>query len=843
MILADLLARDKVPVLLVDDTPANLVALEAILPDGDYELVSVTSGPDAVREVSRADFAVVLLDVLMPGMDGFETARQLKAIARGERVIPVIFVTAAECDPSEVLRAYADGAVDYIQKPLQPDVVRAKVAVFAELFRAHRRLRYEKKRAVDDAMALDLAVQARESDLAHRRAAEEQLHASEERYRHLVDAITDYAIFVLDANGHVATWNAGAQKTKGYECEEIVGKHFSIFYTPEDRAADKPAKVLETVLREGRFEEEGWRVRKDGTHFWASVVITALRDQRTELIGFAKVTRDLTRIRAAADSERRLANEQLARAVSEAERRRLLTLLGQVPAAITVLRGPDLVFEFANAKAMETMGDREVMGKPFSAAWPEEEEQLAHSRLLSVYERGEPLAQHEAPAWREVQGKRVQTYWNSVYLPVRDPSGGIEGVMTFDFDVTESVLARQELERVSLANQLAREELEALNRAKDEFLAMISHELRSPLTAISGWASILRKSSLDPKRLERGLEVIERNARAQTRLVSDLLDVSRMISGKLRIHLRKTTVCPLIHDAVDVVRPAADAKGVRLILDLDPEVGSTMADPDRLRQVMWNLLTNAVRFTPRGGQITVRANRTDSGIVVRVQDTGTGIPPDHLPHIFERFTQVDSSTTRAHGGLGLGLAIVRHLVEAHGGVVLAYSDGPGRGSTFTFTMPVRAVALASTEDEIHAEPEAAARSRDTTPKVSLEQVRVLVVDDDVDSLDVLRIVLQGAGAKVTTASSAREALEAGGAFEIIISDIGMPEMDGYTFIRSVRSRADSAHVPAIALTAYARAEDAERAKCAGYQEHLAKPVDEGQLLRAVKTWSHASASA
>jgi PAS domain S-box-containing protein len=832
---------DKVPLLLVDDKHANLLVLEAVLPAADYELVMVQSGGDAIREVSRRDFAVVILDVQMPGMDGFDTATKLKDQMRGKPV-PIIFVTAIDFSRADVLRAYAGGAVDFIQKPLIPEIIRGKVAVFADLYRAHRQLVLEKQRSVENLTALQKAEDARLRDITRRRVAEEQLHVSEARFHHLVDAVTDYAIVLLDLTGHVATWNAGAKRTKGYEWDEIIGKHYSVFYTPEDRAGDKPDRVLETVHREGRFEEESWRVRKDGTRFWADVVITALRDPRGDLIGFAQVTRDLTQRRCAEENERKLAREQFARAAAETERHRLLTLLEQVPAVITLLRGPDFVFEFANPKAVDAMGYGDVLGKPLLVACPEMREQPPFHHLRRVFETGEPFTQHEALAWRDVAGRRVETYWNSVFLPVRDPTGAIEGVMTFEFDVTENVVARHGLEAASKANQRAREELERSNRAKDEFLATMSHELRSPLNAIFGWATILRKSRLDQTKLEHGLEVIERNAKAQTRLVSDLLDVSRIISGKLQLRLSKTELSPLIHDAADVVRPAADAKGLRLLVDLDPDIGANVVDADRLRQVMWNLLINAVRFTPRGGRITVSGDRTASGVVIRVHDTGVGIGPEHLPHIFERFTQVDSSATRTHGGLGLGLAIVRHLVELHGGTVEAQSAGLGQGTTFCFHLPIRAVDTAHDEHPPSGTG-AEATHVDDTPGASLRDIRVLVVDDDFDSLEVLRVVLESAGAKVTTATSAREALEAGEAFEIIISDIGMPEMDGYTFIRRIRSRSSGANVPAIALTAYARAEDAERAMRAGYQEHLAKPVDQRRLLEAVKTWSHASASA
>ncbi len=516
--------------------------------------------------------------------------------------------------------------------------------------------------AIENALALKQAEDAR---VTQRRIALQELQASEERFHLLVNAVSDYAIFMLDATGHVATWNSGARRTKGYDPSEIIGKHFSVFYSAEDCAAGKPEQILETVRREGRFAAESWRVRKDGTRFWADVVITALRDPKGEVTGFAKVTRDLTAKRAAEENERTLVREQMARAASETERRRLLTLLNQVPATVNFLRGPDLVFEFAHPKTLEAMGHRDLLGRPLLVAAPELHQQQNYEHLRRVYQTGEVYQQREVQAWFDIAGHGDETYWDSVYLPVHGASGAVEGVMTFDLDVTESVIARRELERV--------------NRAKDEFLATMSHELRTPLNAISGWATILRKKPLDVSNLDRGLEVIERNARTQTRLVSDLLEVSRVISGKLQLKVRKTELLPLLVGASDVVRPAAEGKGVRLVVDVDPDIGASMTDADRIQQVVWNLLTNAIRFTPPGGSVTIAAERADSGIRIRVQDTGVGIAAEHLPHIFERFRQVDSSTTRAHGGLGLGLAIVRHLVEAHGGSVEAQSEGLGRG--------------------------------------------------------------------------------------------------------------------------------------------------------------------
>ena len=782
----------KVPILLVDDQPANLLSLEAVLASSDYELVSAHTGQEALLEMDRREFGIVLLDVMMPAMDGFATARAMRRLDRAWPT-PIIFVTGIDGAGAHILDAYSGGAVDFVQKPLDPVILRSKVAVFAELYRTRTRLTLS------------------------------QLHQ-------LVDAVTDYAIFMLDATGHIATWNAGAQRNKGYEPREIIGQHFSVFYTPEDRAAGKPEKILETVRREGRVEDESWRVRKDGTRFWANVVITSLRDLSGEITGFAKVTRDLT--------AKRAAEEELH--ASEARFHQLVDAVTDY--AIFMLDATGHVATW-NVGAQRNKGyeQHEIVGQHFSVFYTPEDRAVGKPEKVLETVRREGRIEDES--WR-VRKDGTRFWANVIITPLRDPRGEVAGFAKVTRDLTVKRAAednQRELVREQLAREsaeVARQEMERVNRMKDEFLATMSHELRTPLHAITGWASILRKKPREEIVLERGLEVIERNAKTQTRLVSDLLDVSRIINGKLQLSLEKMEVLPSIVAATDVVRPAAEGKGVRLVVDIDPDLGSMMADADRLQQIVWNLLSNAVRFTPRGGRVTITGDRAASGIKISVRDTGAGISAEHLPHIFERFTQVDSSTTRAHGGLGLGLAIVRHLVDAHGGTVEAHSDGLGHGATFTVFLPIRAVNTLA-----EAESKAEAATDNTRPCPSLDNLRVLVVDDDEDSLEVLRVVLELAGAQVTTVTSARGALDtidADGAFELIISDIGMPEMDGYTFIRCIRSRESGADVPAIALTAYAREVDAAHAMRAGYQEHLVKPVDERRLLRAVKTWSRAS---
>ncbi len=381
----------------------------------------------------------------------------------------------------------------------------------------------------------------------------------------------------------------------------------------------------------------------------------------------------------------------------------------------------------------------------------------------------------------------------------------------------------------------ARRAAEESNRLKDEFLATLSHELRTPLTAILGWANMLRSGRLDEESFHMAIEIIERNARNQQQIVDDILDVSRVITGKLRFDPQPTDLRSIVESSVDAVRPAAAAKNIALRTSFDPRGRPVTGDPSRLQQVVWNLLSNAVKFTPIGGEVHVRLEHTESRVRLMVEDTGLGIRPDFLPFVFDRFRQGDQSTTRAFGGLGLGLAIVRHLVELHGGTVKAASEGEGRGSTFTVELPQ----LEARDEEGGRLDEGAAGVKSAVSGApnfaALEGLHVLVVDDEPDALDLIRVILEQRGASVTTvgtAAAALEAFEAEGA-DVLVCDIGMPGEDGYALIRKVRARMDGGATPAIALTAYAAESDRAQALAAGFQLHVPKPIDPESLVRVI----------
>jgi signal transduction histidine kinase/CheY-like chemotaxis protein len=398
--------------------------------------------------------------------------------------------------------------------------------------------------------------------------------------------------------------------------------------------------------------------------------------------------------------------------------------------------------------------------------------------------------------------------------------------------------AADERARLLDAERLARQQVERVNVMKDEFLATLSHELRTPLNAVLGWSDLLlMETSFDEVKIRRGLQTIARNARAQAQLIDDLLDMNSIVSGKIRLDVQRVDLIPIMEAALDSVRPSADAKQIVIRRTIDPNVGPLFGDPNRLQQIVWNLLTNAVKFTPKGGKVDVIVQRVNSHVEISIHDTGIGISAEFLPSLFERFSQADSSITRRFGGLGLGLSIVKQLVELHGGRVKAHSAGEGQGSTFCVDLPVRAVHIADDQQREHPTTERISEVR--APVVSLAGIKILVIDDEVDARELVCCVLLGAGAEVHDAASADAGVEVVKAKRpnIIISDIGMPQRDGYDFIREVRSLsvADGGRTPAIALTAFARSEDRTRAMLAGYQVHVAKPIEPAELVAAVKS--------
>jgi PAS domain S-box-containing protein len=407
-------------------------------------------------------------------------------------------------------------------------------------------------------------------------------------------------------------------------------------------------------------------------------------------------------------------------------------------------------------------------------------------------------------------------------------------------DITARKQADQELQRseAELARLLERESLaradaEKANRLKDEFLATLSHELRTPLNAVIGWSRMLSSERLDRESSKRALEVIERNAWAQKQMIEDILDVSRVITGKLQLNLSATNLASVIEAALDSVRPAMEAKEIKVGTVIDPGVRMISGDADRLQQVVWNVLSNAANFTPLGGKVEISLNQSATHVLIEVKDSGPGIDPDFLPHVFERFRQADGSTTRTHGGLGIGLAISRHLIELHGGTIAVENSADGQGANFIIRLPLPTGVLPG---EI-LESAAATFAANQSEQLDLDGLHILIVDDESDTLDLIRVELEQQGAQVTSVTNAEEALTAfeNHTFDVLVSDIGMPRMDGYELIRRVRLQEDGKEkrIPAIALTAYARVQDRIQAMIAGFTTHVVKPFEANELVTVV----------
>ncbi len=682
-------SNDVVNILLVDDQPAKLLSYETILSDLGENLIRASSGREALQQLLKHEIAVVLVDVCMPDLDGFELATAIRQHPRFQRTA-IILVSAVRMTDLDRLKGYDCGAVDYVSVPVIPDILRAKVAIFADLYRKNQelqRLNHELELRVSErTAALELSTM--------------QLRENEERLK-----------LAVEGSG-MGTWDEDLQTGKAF----WSFTHFTMLGYPATPSGEASREMMLN------------RVHTD----------------------------DLERV------------------------------VGQIE----------------HAKRQKELYSSE-------------------HRVLRA-DNGEML-------WLSAFGRFLY-----------DGSGRALRFVGVLFDITRRKQA--ELERTDLLarEQAARKAAEEANRIKDEFLATLSHELRTPLNVIFGWTRLLRTGKLDSPTSTQALEVIERNAQLQNQLIAELLDVSRIVSGKLRLEVQSIDLIKLIQEAVDSIGPAVAAKSIDLQLRLEPDVGLICGDPNRLQQVVWNLLSNAVKFSPQLSSVEVSLKGADSTVEIVVSDTGEGIDPNFLPHIFDRFSQADSSTARRHGGLGLGLAIVRHLVELHGGTVAAQSPGVGRGSTFTVRLPRRAVqehfaaeALLRKQNRI----ELAGSSLE--PFESLGSIRVLAVDDDRDACDLLSVVLRKSGAEVRIALSAKEALAVMQQWrpDVLVADIGMPEGDGYSLIRRIRALTpeQGGTIPALALSAYVQSQDRMRALNEGFQIHLTKPLEAGELLRSIRS--------
>jgi PAS domain S-box-containing protein len=661
------------------------------------------------------------------------------------------------------------------------------------------------------------------NDISRRKLAEEKLRQSDDRLRLAVD-ISQTATFEINLLTDAVDTDDIGREIYGFEKDApLTFARVQSHFHPDDRD-DVLRNVSAALAPEGsdEFEVEQRIIRTNGETRWIRVRGRAFFEGANEskrAVRCLGTYIDITE-RKQVEQEREQLLEQL-----ETERSRLAYLFAKAPAFVAVVSGPEHTFEMTNPAYLQLIGHRNVVGKPVRQALPEVEGQGFFEILDDVFRTGEPFIGKELPIeiQREPNSAPEERFVDFVYQPIFEADKSVSGIFAHGVDITEQVEARRQAEFA--------------NRLKDEFLATLSHELRTPLNAILGWSQMLQTHRLGESETKKALMTIERNARAQNQLIDDLLDVSRIITGKLRLDVRAVDLSSVITAAADAARPAAEAKNIRLQTLLDPQAGAISGDPDRLQQVVWNLLSNAVKFTPRDGRVQVRLERVDSHVEIIISDTGKGIEAEFLPHVFDRFRQSDGSMTRRHGGLGLGLAIVRELVELHGGSVSASSAGEEQGSTFTVSVPLLPVRTepAGGVPRVHPAAEEIGVPQECPPELS--GLRVLLVEDEADSRELLNLVLGACGAQITTASSAAESFETikRERFDVVISDIGMPEEDGFSLIGKIRelSNEEGGDVPAIALTAYARAEDRVQALRAGFQMHVAKPVEPGELLAVV----------
>ena len=630
----------------------------------------------------------------------------------------------------------------------------------------------------------------------------------------IVDS-SDDAIIGKTLDGVITSWNSSAVRIFGYTSAEAIGQHITLII-PKERWPEED-DVLARVRAGQRVDHfETVRMAKGGQTVAVSTTVSPIRDPSGRIIGASKIARDIS-----------------GRRQEEITQARLAAIVESSDDAI-VSKTLDGVITSWNTAAERMFGypASEAVGQHITLIIPQER-RSEEDHVIARIRRGERLSHFETVRRRK-DGQLVEV--SLTVSPVRDAHGNVVGASKVARDISERRALEQIRRTLFEREQTARVEAEALNRGKDQFLATLSHELRTPLNSIYGWARMLEAGRLDPEAMKRATQGILRGAKAQVQLIEDLFDVSRVITGKMHLAVRPLVVSEVLEAALDTVRPAALAKGIRLDVTLDPLVSLILGDPDRLQQVVWNLLSNAVKFTPQGGRVQLVLKSAGSQIEISVSDTGQGIAPEDLPQLFERFRQLDTGSTRRHGGIGIGLALVRHLVELHGGTVAATSRGVGQGSTFSVTLPV-SIAPQTVPPAPAGHPAEPGPDAEKLKPASLRDLRVLVVDDDLDGRELAALLLVNAGADVRTAGSAADAMTALEEWwpDVLVTDLEMPHEDGYSLLKRARHFAmlHGRRLAALALTAYGRSEDRVRTLAGGFNLHLAKPADPAELVLAV----------
>jgi signal transduction histidine kinase/DNA-binding response OmpR family regulator len=738
-------------VLLVDDRSENLLAMETILADLGQNLVRANSAREALRYLLVNDVALILLDVQMPMVNGFELAELIRERERTQHT-PIIFISATSKDEQYIFKGYSLGAVDYLTKPFDAEILKSKVRFFTRLFRQHQEIKrqaalLEQTNAQLDTLNCELEERVHRRTLQLEKANDEL--EKEIAVRNMSEArlATEHAITVV---------LAGAR----------------------DMESATPA-----ILQAFRDHLNAdfcslWLLNETGDELTISHIETSGNIESIEL--FLAQCRKLSLPRGKG-------------------------LPGQVWQKNAPVWIPSTAqgANFPRAKYAAAVGLNSAVAFPINIA-------AEFYGVIEFFTRRTLSEDQQMINMLKAVGSEIGQFAHRKRVEAE----------------RENLLRRE---------KTLREQAERANHLKDEFLATVSHELRTPLNAILGWGKILSRGGLDEETQSGAWDAIYRNARSQAQLIEDLLDTSRLITGNLRLNLTSTPTIPLIEAAIDVVRPNAEAKGITLLTSYDTDIDAIVCDTQRLQQILWNLLTNAIKFTPGGGSVTVSLRHNDSTVKIVIKDTGIGISPEFLPYVFDQFRQADSSSTRRHDGLGLGLAIVRHLAELHGGTVTVTSEGQGKGSAFTVEMPVLSASVPLVE---HLEAERAAEVKEAPALGSeLNGLRVLLVDDDTDTCEMLTFALNLLGADTQSSTSVSDAFVslAERVPDVLLADINMPGEDGYSLIAKLRalSPEQGSNIPAIAITAMARPEDGEKVIMAGFQAHLPKPIDIEELSAAI----------
>jgi PAS domain S-box-containing protein len=637
------------------------------------------------------------------------------------------------------------------------------------------------------------------ADRVQRRQGEPEaplLKRGEESFALLVESVQDYAIFMLDVNGRVITWNIGAQKLKGWNADEIIGRSFETFYTEDAIASGWPKEELRRATAEGRFEDVGWRVRKDGSRMWASVVITALRGADGVLRGFAKVTRDLTELKNREEALRR--SEEQFRLLVESVKDYAIFMLDPAGHVLTWNAGATAIHGYAAA---------DVLGQHFSRFFTPEDNQAG--RPAKELARALHHGHADDEGWR--LRKDGSVFWAGVVItPVYDSHNELRGFAKVTRDLSE---------------QRRLVELEHASRRMSEFLAMLAHELRNPLAPVRNAVSIMQMQPDLPPMLQHTRDILSRQIGHLTRLVDDLLDVGRIVTGKILLKNEALDYRDVVQASVEALVPVIEARRHRLTVTLPPEPLQMNGDATRLTQALQNLLSNAARYTPDGGDIQLSVVLDDTAVVTCVSDSGIGIAPEALDRIFELFVQEKAARAPNDGGLGIGLTLARSLVEQHGGMLSVHSEGAGRGSTFTLRLPLR-------RDAARTWPVTSVPQESADPRR-----RILVVDDNRDSADTMVRLLELLGHEARAAYDAEEALRVADVFlpELALLDLNLPDADGFAVLKWLRARPALGDLYAAAMTGYGQRTDREGTVAAGFDAHLTKPVDVQQLREVLRS--------